>query len=114
MLKFSISGGAGSGMGTRLLEKMQEDWPADLYSSFVLVPEDKTSAHILSPYNAVLAFHKLVEYTQICAMFDNTALTRFCSSHFQIATPSLADMNTIFRDFMLTLTSALRMRCEPT
>ncbi|KAJ7016525.1 beta-tubulin, partial [Mycena alexandri] len=57
----SLSGGAGSGMGTLLISKIREEYPSHMMCTFSVVLSPKVSDTVVEPYNATLSAHQLVE-----------------------------------------------------
>eukprot|EP01034_Spumella_vulgaris_P041706 gene41706-51684_t len=70
----SLGGGTGSGLGSLLIDKMKEEFPGKILSTFSVIPSPKVSDVVVEPYNAVLGLHHLIENADICFMFDNEAM----------------------------------------
>ena len=56
-----FSGGTGSGLGTLIMEHCREHYPDKVMLAFAVVPSMCTGESRFQPYNAVLAFHQLIE-----------------------------------------------------
>ena len=70
----SLCGGTGAGFGTLILSKMKEEYPDRDLLSFSVMPYSNAGDSVVSPYNAILALHQLVENTDITLLIDNQAL----------------------------------------
>lgn len=59
----SIAGGTGSGLGSCLLEKLNDYFPKKLITSFSVFPNtEEVSDVVVQPYNSILTMHRLVEH----------------------------------------------------
>ena len=72
-LTHSLGGGTGSGMGTLLISKIREEYPDRIMNTFSVVPSLKVSDTVVSPYNATLSVHQLVENTDETETTGRTA-----------------------------------------
>lgn len=57
----SIGGGTGSGLGCLLLDKIREEYPDRIISTFTIIPSPKVSDTVVEPYNATMSITHLVE-----------------------------------------------------
>ncbi|XP_038848065.1 tubulin beta-4 chain-like isoform X5 [Salvelinus namaycush] len=73
-LTHSLGGGTGSGMGTLLINKIQEEYPDRMMATFSVVPSPKVSDTVVEPYNATLSVHQLLENTDETFIGNNTAI----------------------------------------
>ena len=96
MLCHSIAGGTGSGMGSYLLEALNDRYPkklvqtyryAGIYdwfdtrlihcaSSSVFPNQNETSDVVVQPYNSLLTLKRLTLNADAVVVLDNTALNR--------------------------------------
>ena len=53
-----LGGGTGSGLGTLLINKMREEYPDKIMTTFSIFPSPKVSDTVVEPYNATLALHQ--------------------------------------------------------
>ena len=53
-----LGGGTGSGLGTLLINKMREEFPDKIITTFSIFPSPKVSDTVVEPYNATLALHQ--------------------------------------------------------
>ncbi|XP_075239789.1 tubulin epsilon chain-like [Convolutriloba macropyga] len=79
-LLHSMGGGTGSGLGTRALSILHDNFP-DIYRFVVPVyPSIDQDDVITSPYNSVLAMHQLTEHADVILPIENMALDRLVNS----------------------------------
>lgn len=58
----SIAGGTGSGLGSFLLEAMNDRYPKKLIQTYSVFPNNnETSDVVVQPYNSVLSLKRLTE-----------------------------------------------------
>jgi tubulin gamma len=59
----SIAGGTGSGLGSLLLEHLNDRYPKKLLNTFSVFPNtEEVSDVVVQPYNSVLSMSRLTEY----------------------------------------------------
>ncbi|CAD5233284.1 unnamed protein product [Bursaphelenchus xylophilus] len=76
MLTHSVSGGTGSGMGSKLLESVRDCYPKKLLQAYSVFPVKGESNVVVEPYNAVLTTCRLAEYADLVMVVDNKALNQ--------------------------------------
>jgi len=59
MLLHSIAGGTGSGLGSYLLERMNDRYPKKLIQTYSVFPD--TGDVVVNPYNSMLAMRRLTQ-----------------------------------------------------
>ncbi|CAK9807698.1 Tubulin alpha-8 chain [Anthophora quadrimaculata] len=89
----ALSGGTGSGFGTRLLQNLSRDYPKQVTLDFVLYPSPNISTVIVEPYNAVFTTHGALEHVDCCFLFDNEALYDICSRNLDVDDPTYTNLN---------------------
>ncbi|KAJ2159766.1 Tubulin beta-4 chain [Coemansia sp. RSA 552] len=104
----SIGGGTGSGMGSLMLQKIREEYPDRMMSTFTVIPSQLTSDAVVEPYNSVLSVHHLIENSDMTFCLDNEALNRICESSLKIKSPSHSDLNSLVAKVMSGVTTSLR------
>ena len=69
----SISGGTGSGAGVHILEQCSTEFGKKTKFAFTVHPSMKGADKdmIISPYNACLASHSMIEHTDLAVLFQN-------------------------------------------
>ncbi|CAK9441358.1 uncharacterized protein LODBEIA_P52260 [Lodderomyces beijingensis] len=72
----SVAGGTGSGVGSRILEVLQDRYTSKKITTTVSVfpSNDKTSDVVVQPYNSILTLKRLIENSDGTFVFHNDAL----------------------------------------
>ena len=91
MLLHSIAGGTGSGLGSFLLERLNDRFPKKLIQTYSVFPE--SSDVVVQPYNSILAMKRLVNNADSVVVLDNSALTRIAADRLHIQDPSFVQTN---------------------
>ena len=109
-LTLSLGGQTGSGMGTLLISKIQEEYPDFFLFFFFLfffffLSSPKVSDAVVKPYNATLSVNQLVENTDETYCIDNEALYDICFRTLKLTTPTL---NHLVSATMSGVTTCLR------
>lgn len=78
----SVAGGTGSGVGSYLLELLDDRYGSKkLISTYSIFPSnDKTSDVVVQPYNTVLTLRRLIDHSNATFVFDNDSLNRLDST----------------------------------
>ena len=77
----SLGGGTGSGLGSLLLERLNEEYADKLSFNFSILPGSTNGGNsdvIVEPYNSVLALNALIEHSHATFTVENSALNRLC------------------------------------
>ena len=61
MLLHSIAGGTGSGLGSYILERMNDRFPKKLIQTYSVFPDAQQGDVVVHPYNSLLAMRRLTE-----------------------------------------------------
>lgn len=61
MLLHSIAGGTGSGLGSFLLERMNDRFPKKLIQTYSVFPDIASTDVVVNPYNSLLALRRLTQ-----------------------------------------------------
>jgi len=57
----SIAGGTGSGMGSNLLERLNDRYPKKLIQTYSVFPNQQESSDVVvQPYNSILTLKRLI------------------------------------------------------
>lgn len=83
----SMGGGTGSGLGTSVLNLLQDEYP-DVYRFTTAVYPSADDDVITSPYNSVLAMHQLTECSDCVLPIENQALMDICNKIASALPPS--------------------------
>lgn len=72
----SVAGGTGSGVGSLLLQLLNDRYGSKkVISTFSVFPSnEKTSDVVVQPYNTVLTLQRLIDYSDATFVFDNDSL----------------------------------------
>jgi len=105
----SIAGGTGSGMGSRLLEELNAQYPKKLIQTYSVFPnQGETSDVVVQPYNSILTLKRLTLNADCVVVLDNTALNRIAVDRLKVANPSVAEINSLVSTVMAASTTTLR------
>ena len=100
----SIAGGTGSGMGSYLLERLNDRYPKKLTQTYSVFASDV----VVQPYNSLLTLKRLTLNADSVVVLDNTALNRVAVESLQIEQPTFSQINSIVSTVMAASTTTLR------
>lgn len=105
----SIAGGTGSGMGSYMLEKINDRYPKKLIQTYSVFPQQEdVSDVVVQPYNSILTMKRLTQNADCVVVLDNTALNRIAADRLHIPNPTLSQVNQLVSTIMATSTTTLR------
>jgi tubulin gamma len=110
-LTHSIAGGTGSGMGSYLLEALQDAFPKKLVTTYSVFPNWQPGSQsdvVVQPYNSVLTLKRLTLHADAVVVLDNTALNRIAEERLRIANPTVDHLNSLVATIMAASTTTLR------
>lgn len=61
MLLHSIAGGTGSGMGSNILEHMNDRFPKKIIQTYSVFPDSSSTDVVVNPYNSLLSMRRLTQ-----------------------------------------------------
>ncbi|TIC25289.1 tubulin gamma chain [Wallemia mellicola] len=109
MLLHSIAGGTGSGLGSFLLERLNDRFPKKLIQTYSVFPNNQeTSDVVVQPYNSILALKRLVNHADSVVVLDNAALSRIAADRLHVQNPSFSQTNQLVSTVMSASTTTLR------
>ncbi|KAL4221904.1 Tubulin gamma-2 chain [Mactra antiquata] len=109
VLCHSIAGGTGSGMGSYILERLNDRFPKKLIQTYSVFPNlDEMSDVVVQPYNSILTLKRLTQNADCVVVLDNTALNRIAAERLHIEAPSFEQINQLVSTVMSTSTTTLR------
>jgi len=116
VLCHSIAGGTGSGMGSYLLERLNDHFPKKLIQTYSVFPNQSqegssgvgTSDVVVQPYNSLLSLKRLALNADCVVVLDNTALNRIATERLNITNPSVSQLNSLVSTVMAASTTTLR------
>ncbi|MCJ1476967.1 gamma-tubulin [Lambiella insularis] len=108
MLLHSIAGGTGSGLGSYLLERMNDRYPKKLIQTYSVFPDTQGGSVVVSPYNSLLAMRRLTQNADSVVVLDNGALSRIAADRLHVQEPSFQQTNQLVSTVMSASTTTLR------
>uniref|UniRef100_A0A1A9V963 Tubulin alpha chain n=1 Tax=Glossina austeni TaxID=7395 RepID=A0A1A9V963_GLOAU len=110
----AIGGGTGSGLATRILEKIKEDYGRKMtVIEFVVFPSPSLSPIIVEPYNALLATHFSMDYVDVTFIVDNEALYDICAHKLDVPSPTYTNLNRLIGQVVSCFTASQRFNGSP-
>lgn len=113
----SIAGGTGSGMGSYLLEKLNDHFPKKLIQTYSVFPNTGDggvdgglgqSDVVVQPYNSLLSLKRLTLNADCVTVLDNTALNRIAVDRLRLHNPTVTELNSLVSTVMSASTTTLR------
>lgn len=105
----SIAGGTGSGMGSYIIEHLEDRYPKKMTQTYSVFPNiDEISDVIVQPYNSILTLRRLTEFVDSVIVLDNTALNKIAAEKLKIANPNFSHINNLVSTIMSVSTATLR------
>ncbi|XP_031376588.1 tubulin gamma-1 chain isoform X1 [Punica granatum] len=109
VLCHSIAGGTGSGMGSYLLETLNDRYSKKLVQTYSVFPNQmETSDVVVQPYNSLLTLKRLTLNADCVVVLDNTALNRIAVDRLHLSNPTFAQTNSLVSTVMSASTTTLR------
>ncbi|RUS21873.1 tubulin gamma chain [Endogone sp. FLAS-F59071] len=109
MLLHSIAGGTGSGLGSFMLERLNDRYPKKLIQTYSVFPNsDEVSDIVVQPYNSILSLKRLTMNADSVVVLDNSALNRIATDRLHIQVPTFAQTNQLVSTVMSASTTTLR------
>ncbi|CAL5871206.1 uncharacterized protein PFLUO_LOCUS5453 [Penicillium psychrofluorescens] len=106
MLLHSIAGGTGSGLGSFILERMNDRFPKKLIQTYSVFPD--VSDVVVNPYNSLLTMRRLTQDADSVVVLDNGALSRIVADRMHVQEPSFQQTNQLVSTVMSASTTTLR------
>lgn len=109
MLLHSIAGGTGSGLGSFLLERLNDRFPKRLIQTYSIFPDTQNASDIVvHPYNSLLSMRRLTEHADSVVVLDNNALSKIAADRLHVQEPSFQQTNQLVSTVMSASTTTLR------
>jgi len=109
MLLHSIAGGTGSGLGSFLLERLNDRFPKKLIQTYSVFPDTQNAGDVVvQPYNSLLSMRRLTENADSVIVLDNGALSRIAADTLHVQEPSFQQTNQLVSTVMSASTTTLR------
>ncbi|PVG01838.1 tubulin-domain-containing protein [Serendipita vermifera] len=108
MLMHSIAGGTGSGLGSFVLERLNDRFPKKLIQTYSVFPNHAEPDVVVQPYNSLLTLRRLVDHADSVVVLDNGALARIAADRLHIQNPSFDQTNQLVSTVIAASTQTLR------
>ena len=109
MLIHLINNGVGSGFGSCLLEKLNENFPKKLIRVYSVFPNMTGDYRVVvTPYNSILTMKRLFLNCDSVIVLDNGALYNIAAERLKLESPSLSQVNSLINTIMCSSTTTLR------
>lgn len=109
MMLHSIAGGTGSGLGSFLLERLNDRFPKKIIQTYSVFPDTTNAGDVVvHPYNSMLAMRRLTQNADSVVVLDNGALSHIAADRLHVQEPSLVQTNQLVSTVMSASTTTLR------
>lgn len=109
VLTHSIAGGTGSGLGSFLLECLNDRFPKKIIQTYSVFPNhDQVSDVVVQPYNSLLTLKRLSLNADATIVLDNSSLNKIAEERLGLQSASINDTNTLVSTVMSASTTTLR------
>jgi tubulin gamma len=123
MLLHSIAGGTGSGLGSFMLERLNDRFPKKLIQTYSVFPNTQEGDIVVQPYNSLLSMRRLTQNADsvvstyyshaklkltIQVVLDNGALSKIAADRLHVLNPSFEQTNQLVSTVMSASTTTLR------
>eukprot|EP01084_Bolivina_argentea_P219576 372393_1 len=103
-----VDSGTGSGLGALISERIAVDYRKKSKLSFTVYPSENYTTNIVSPYNALLSTHWLLDHTEVTSVIDNEAMYEICQKQLNIKHPTYNNINQLTAKIESSWTTGLR------
>ncbi|EEB06176.1 gamma-tubulin [Schizosaccharomyces japonicus yFS275] len=108
-LLHSIAGGTGSGLGSYLLERLNDRFPKKIVQTYSVFPNNRSvSDVVVQPYNSLLTLKRLTLNADAVVVLDNAALAHIAADRLHIQNPTFHQQNQLVSTVMSASTTTLR------
>ncbi|KAH8722746.1 Tubulin/FtsZ, GTPase domain-containing protein [Phaeosphaeriaceae sp. PMI808] len=108
MLLHSIAGGTGSGLGSFMLERLNDRFPKKLIQTYSVFPNMQDGDIVVQPYNSLLSMRRLTQNADSVVVLDNGALSKIAADRLHVLNPSFEQTNQLVSTVMSASTTTLR------
>lgn len=109
MMLHSIAGGTGSGLGSYLLERLNDRFPKKIIQTYSVFPDTTNAGDVVvHPYNSILAMRRLTQNADSVVVLDNGALSHIAADRLHVQEPSFQQTNQLVSTVMSASTTTLR------
>jgi tubulin gamma len=103
----SIAGGTGSGLGSFVLERLNDKFPKKLIQTYSVFPNTQEGEVVVQPYNSLLTLKRLTDHADSVVVLDNGALARISADRLHTQTPSFDQTNQLVLHLIRSLFCSL-------
>ena len=94
MMLHSIAGGTGSGLGSFMLERLNDRFPKKIIQTYSVFPDTTNSGDVVvHPYNSILSMRRLTQNADSVVVLDNGALSHIAADRLHVQEPSFQQTN---------------------
>eukprot|EP01025_Chloroclados_australasicus_P016153 TRINITY_DN1798_c0_g3_i3.p1 TRINITY_DN1798_c0_g3~~TRINITY_DN1798_c0_g3_i3.p1 ORF type:complete len:410 (+),score=27.84 TRINITY_DN1798_c0_g3_i3:39-1232(+) len=104
----SVGGGTGSGLGSLLLNQLDQEFGKKPKLCFTVYPSPRIATSVVEPYNAVLSTHALLEHAEVVNVIDNEAVYEMCHAGLDVARPTYRNLNRLICQVISAMTASIR------
>lgn len=104
----SIAGGTGSGLGSFMLERLNDRFPKKIIQTYSVFPNTQEGDVVVQPYNSLLTLKRLIDHADSVVVLDNSAIARIAADRLHTQTPSFDQTNQLISTVMAASTQTLR------
>nr|RBQ84668.1 hypothetical protein FVER53263_02785 [Fusarium verticillioides] len=109
MMLHSIAGGTGSGLGSFLLERLNDRFPKKIIQTYSVFPDTTNAGDVVvHPYNSILSMRRLTQNADSVVVLDNGALSHIAADRLHVQEPSFQQTNQLVATVMSASTTTLR------
>jgi tubulin gamma len=124
MMLHSIAGGTGSGLGSYMLERLNDRFPKKLIQTYSVFPNTQDGDIVVQPYNSLLSMRRLTQNADsvvrtdlatshqtiltLQVVLDNGALSKIAADRLHVMNPSFEQTNQLVSTVMSASTTTLR------
>ncbi|KAF1918489.1 hypothetical protein BDU57DRAFT_538041 [Ampelomyces quisqualis] len=108
MMLHSIAGGTGSGLGSFMLERLNDRFPKKLIQTYSVFPNMQEGDIVVQPYNSLLSMRRLTQNADSVVVLDNGALSKIAADRLHVLNPSFEQTNQLVSTVMSASTTTLR------
>jgi tubulin gamma len=109
MMLHSIAGGTGSGLGSFLLERLNDRFPKKIIQTYSVFPDTTNAGDVVvHPYNSLLSMRRLTQNADSVVVLDNGALSHIAADRLHVQEPSFQQTNQLVSTVMSASTTTLR------
>lgn len=103
----SLGGGTGSGLGSLLIQELQNEFGGKDKIEFNIAPSSTLNMSVTEPYNVVHSMYKNIEDTDMSVLMDNKSLYSISENKLEMERPRYQDLNRLVSRVVQSVSSTL-------